>query len=180
MDNAYYISSKGEVKDIYEFWKLLLKSLGISERSELIMDLTELRNRHVAKGFRLYDKVTPVLSGLKKRYKLALVSNCSVGLSDVLRAMGLIRFFECIILSYGVGGRKPDMRIYLETLRRPKLQPRECVFVADEISDLEGARNVGLKTILVRQGEQTTQNAKDPNFKQGFQCCNISEISKFL
>ena len=47
-------------------------------------------------------------------------------------------------------------------------------------SDLEGAREVGLKTILVRQGEHTTHNAKDPNFKPEFQCNKISEILNFL
>jgi len=54
---------------------------------------------------------------MKDKYKLALVSNCAIGLSDVLSALGLTRFFECIILSYQVGVRKPDEHIYLEALR---------------------------------------------------------------
>ena len=178
--DAYRSSSKGEVKDIYEFWELFLKSMGISENPQLIEKLTELWNSHVPKIFKLYDGVYSILSALRKKYKLALVSNCAVGLSDVIRALGLTRFFECIILSYEVRLTKPDNRIYLEALHRLELTPRECIFVSDEIGDLEGAREVGLKTILVRQGGRTMHKAKDPNFKPDLECNHISEIVQFL
>jgi len=179
LDSIYRSSTEGEVKDIHEFWKVLLGNLGIRERPILIQELTELRKNHVLTRFRLYDNVISVLSTLRKNYKLALVSNCFVGLSDVLRALNLTHFFECIILSYEVGVRKPDRRIYLEALQRLKLRPEESVFVSDAISDL-GAREVGLKTILVRQGEYTTHGAKDSNFKPDFQCKHISEIMDYL
>jgi len=180
LDSTYRSSTKGEVKDIHEFWKVLLGNLGIRERPILIQELIELRKNHVLTRFRLYDNVISVLSTLRKNYKLALVSNCFVGLSDILKALNLTRFFECIILSYEVGVRKPDRRIYLEALQRLKLRPEECVFVSDAISDLEGAREVGLKTMLVRQGEYTTHGAKDLNFKPDFQCKHISEIMDYL
>jgi len=31
LDNTYRSSTKGEVRDLYDFWKLLLNSLGMSE-----------------------------------------------------------------------------------------------------------------------------------------------------
>lgn len=180
LEDIYRSSTAGEVKDIHEFWKVLLRNLGIRERPILIQELIELRKNHVLTRFRLYDDVISVLSTLRKNYKLALVSNCFVGLSDILRALNLTHFFECIILSYEVGVRKPDRRIYLEALQRLGLTPEECVFVSDAISDLEGAREVGLKTILIRQGEYTTHGAKDSNFKPDFQCKHVSEIIDYL
>lgn len=178
--NAYRNIAKGEVKNINEFWKLFLKNLSIPENPVIVLELIKAWNRNAVNLFRLYNEAIPVLSALKKRYKLALVSNCSVGLYEILKAMGLTRFFKCIILSYKVGLRKPDKSIYLEALIKIKLSPEVCIFVSDEISDLEGAREVGLKTLLVHQGEHTTQKAKDPNFKPDFQCKHISEITKFL
>ncbi|UCE95209.1 MAG: HAD family hydrolase [Candidatus Bathyarchaeota archaeon] len=180
LDNTYRSISKGEVRDIHGFWKVLLKNLGILDRPTLIQELTDLRKNHMPTRFRLYDNVISILSALKKKYKLALVSNCFIGLSDILESLGLTRFFECIILSYEVGVMKPDRRIYLEALRRLKLEPEESVFVSDAISDLEGAREVGLKTMLICQGERTNQRAKDPNFKPDFQCKHISEIIDYL
>jgi HAD superfamily hydrolase (TIGR01509 family) len=185
LDSTYKSCTKGEVKDIYEFWKVLLRNLGMPERPLLVQELTELRKNHVPTRFRLYDNVTSVLSALRKKYKLALVSNCFVGLSDVLEALNLTHFFDCIVLSYEIGVKKPGRRIYLEALQRLKLRPEGCVFVSDSISDLEGAREVGLKTILVRQGEYpfsfvTGGKAKDPNFKPDFLCKRISHVIECL
>ncbi len=185
LDTTYKNSTKGEVKDIYEFWRVLLKNLGIDERAILVQELTELRKKHVPTRFRLYENVASVLSTLRKKYKLALVSNCFVGLSEVLEALNLTHFFDCIVLSYEIGVKKPDRCIYLEALQKLKLRPDECVFVSDSISDLEGAREVGLKTILVRQGEYpfsfvTMGKAKDPNFKPDFQCKRISQVIECL
>jgi len=180
LDKAYRSNRAGESKDMFEFWEFFLNSMGIPESKPLIMELEKSRRHYVGKTIRLYDGVVPVLTDLQKKYRLALVSNCSTGLSDVIEASGLDHFFECIILSYEVGVRKPHIRIYLEALERLKLEPEGCIFVADEISDLEGARKVGLKTLLVHQGPHTTHEAKDPNFKPDFQCDNISEITNFL
>lgn len=180
LDSTYKNSTEGEVRTVYELWEAILENLGIPENSNLIKELTELREYFVATRWRLYDKAILVLSTLKKKYKLALVSNCFVGLSDVLRALNLTDFFDEIILSYEVGVRKPDRRIYLETLQRLELRPEECVFVSDTIRDLEGAREVGLKTVLIRQGKCTTYEAKDQSFRPDFQCKQISEIMEYL
>jgi len=159
---------------------LILTNLGISENSELIQQLSGLRELHLDTLFKLYDGVIPILSAWKMKYKLALVSNCPVGFSDFLKHLGLAPFFDCMILSYEVGVGKPERHIYLEALEGLGLEPDECVFVSDEISDLEGAAEIGLRTILVHQGERTTINAKDPNFRPNFICDRISEITRFL
>lgn len=146
----------------------------------LTQEMEEIRKHHYNSIFKLYDGTLSVLSDLKKQYKPALVSNCAVGLSKVIITLGLTIFFDCIILSYEVGVRKPDRRIYLKALNCLELKPHECIFVSDEISDLEGAREVGLRTMLVRQESQTIHEARNPNFKPDFQCNRISEIIDFL
>jgi putative hydrolase of the HAD superfamily len=180
LEHALRNSTKGELKNLEEFWKLFLKRLGISKQTALMRDLERVRRRHSATVFKLYDQAVPVLSALHTNYKLALVSNCAIGTSDVIEALGLSDLFECIILSYEVAVRKPDRRIYLEALRKLDLQADECIFVADEISDLEGAQEIGLKTLLVRQGSMTNHEAKNMNFKPDCQCSHISEITAFF
>jgi HAD superfamily hydrolase (TIGR01549 family) len=177
---CYGNSTKGEVKSLREFWSLFLKKMNIPEHSALVKDFEKVRSDHFAKLFWLYDGVFPTLSALQRKYKLALVSNCSIGLEEIIADLGFTSFCNCIILSYKVRVRKPEKRIYLEALECLRLKASECVFVADEISDLEGARAVGLKTILVRQGSHTIHEAKDPNFKPDFECNRISEITKFI
>lgn len=176
----YLKSSKGELKTAQEFWNLMLAKLKISGQSGLPVIMQGVGNNHETTMWKLYDEAPATLSILQKKYKLALVSNCTVGTDKVIHSLGLADFFDCISLSYQVGVRKPDRRIYLEALRCLGFEADECVFVADEISDLEGAREVGLKTILVLQGNNTFQEAKDLNFRPDFQITQISEITKIL
>jgi putative hydrolase of the HAD superfamily len=178
--SVYMESSKGKLKTSQEFWSLMLAKLKISERSELPDILQAVRNNHEMAMWKLYDGVPTTLSVLHKKYKVALVSNCAVGTDRLINSLGLAGFFDCIVLSYQIGVRKPDKRMYLEALTCLGLEANECVFVADEISDLEGARENELKTILVRQGSSTFQDAKDVNFKPDFQVNRISEVTKIL
>jgi HAD superfamily hydrolase (TIGR01509 family) len=178
--SIYGNSTKGELKTLQEFWSLTLRKLRIPERPELLDDLQEVRNNHAATMYKLYGGVLETLGVLKEKYKLALVSNCAVGADKLIHSLGLDAFFKCIILSYQVGVRKPDKRMYHEALKCLRLEAQECVFVADEISDLEGAREIGLVTILVRQGSSTFQDAKDVNFKPDFQISQIAEVTEIL
>jgi len=154
--------------------------LNLPRNTHLIRELDEFRRHNYSTIFRLYEESIDVLSRLSAKYKVILVSNCAVGLADALEVLGIANFFENTVLSYEFGVRKPDPRIYVEALRKSKLKPYECVFVSDEISDLEEASEAGLKTILVHQGLHTTCDAKNPNFKPDFECNMISEITQYL
>ena|GEM_PF-2050063 len=173
-------STTGELKSLQEFWSLMLEKLGIPERPELFYELQKARDDYSDKMYKLYDGVLETLGVLKEKYKLALVSNCAVGADMLFHSLGLDDFFICMILSYQLGVRKPNKRMYLEALKCLKLDARECAFVADEISDLEGAREIGLATILVRQGSSTFQDAQDVNFIPDFQISQIAEITHIL
>lgn len=180
-DSLIRNSMKGEIKSLQEFWQLLLKNLKMNTRpAMLIEELENVRSRHSNVVFKLYDGSLQVLELLQKKYKLALVSNCAIGTSDIIEDLGLMEYFDCVSLSYKVGVRKPDEQIYLKALHCLELRPDACIFVADEISDLEGARDLGLKTLLVRQGSFTTYEARNPDFQPDFECNRITEISSFL
>ncbi len=178
--DTYLKSSKGELNTSREFWNLMLTKLKIPQIPKLSDRLQRVRHAHDRDMFKLYEGVPTTLSILQKKYKLALVSNCAAGTDRIIRSLDIDRFFDCITLSYQVGARKPNKRLYLEALRCLDLKANDCVFVADEISDLEGARNVELKTVLVQQGNSTFQEAEDLNFKPDLKVTQISEITKIL
>lgn len=178
LSSIYISSTKGDLNSPKEYWSLMLKRLRIPAHADLMIKLEAVRNSHIHSLWRLYDGVTAALSILQEKYKLALVSNCAVGTDKSIDSLGLTNFFSCIILSYQVGARKPDKRMYLEALSCLQLEAHECIFVADEISDLEGAKDIGLSTLLVRQGPSTFQEAKNVNFEPDFETSQISEITK--
>jgi HAD superfamily hydrolase (TIGR01509 family) len=180
LGDIYISSTRGELKSLQEFWSLVLRKMKISETPELVKDMENARRNHIATLWKLYDGVHSTLLFLKKRYKLALVSNCAVGTDEAIDFLGLTGLFDCITLSYKMGARKPDKRMYVNALKCLGLEAHECIFVADEISDLEGAKDVGLKTLLVRQGSDTFKDARDPNFRPDFECDHITGVTAFL
>jgi len=176
----YKGNTSGEFKTPRQYWTTFLRDEGIAAEQKLVRDLDAVRKHLWTKAFVLYDDVLPTLSSLREKYKLALVSNCSMGTRDAINGLNLTKFFKNLILSYEVGVRKPEEKIYLVALKAVSLKASECIFVADEISDLEGARNAGISSMLVRQGSSTLCETKNPSFKPDFECNRISEITQFL
>ncbi len=71
----------------------------------------------------------------------------------VLSRLGIARHFECIIDIHALDFvNKPDRRAYLKAMELISASPAECVFVEDSISNLRPARNLGMTTVLVRDG----------------------------
>jgi HAD superfamily hydrolase (TIGR01509 family) len=180
LDKLYIRNTQGKFEDYTQYWTTFLNQQHILPDATIIQELDNTRKQTIRQLYRPYPRATQTLSKLHKRYLLALVSNCTMGTRNEINNLSLTKFFEHMSLSYEVGVRKPDERIYLDTLKALKLKGHECIFIADEISDLEGARPLKMKTLLVRQGSSTHDEAKDPNFKPDLECSRISEITRFL
>jgi len=115
---------------------------------------------HAVEGFidafiedsRMEDYVPFILTGLRDKYKLGMVSNFAhaPSLWRILRHFRLPRFFDVVVVSGELGLRKPHPRIFEEALKALAVTAEETVFVGDSLkADIYGAKRVGLKTILV-------------------------------
>ena len=108
-------------------------------------------------SWRVFEDVTG--SGLLDQLKdngivLGVVSNWDSRLPEILKNTGLASYFNFILASTVVGSAKPDAAIFEEALQRAGVAPNEACHIGDEPSaDIEGARNVGIDSILIdRQG----------------------------
>jgi len=92
----------------------------------------------------------PLLESLvAKGVRLAIVSNIALDIRPRLEELGMLRFFDTIVLSYEVGLIKPDVRIFERAVNRLGLFPSQCVMVGDSPSSDGGALSVGVCSILV-------------------------------
>lgn len=105
----------------------------------------------------LYSDVNETLAALKKRgLLLAVISNFDSRLIGILHGLGVSHWFEEIFISSRVGYAKPSREIFQTALTRHKLAPHETLHVGDsEECDLRGARNAGLKGILIDRSLNT-------------------------
>lgn len=99
--------------------------------------------------FSLNPSVLNLLSVLKGRYKLFLLSNTDIErFGFIKKKFPEILIFDDYILSYEVGYMKPHPQIYKEALNKAQARPEECVFIDDLPENIQGARDLGMNAIL--------------------------------
>jgi FMN phosphatase YigB (HAD superfamily) len=86
---------------------------------------------------------------------MIVVSNWDCSLPDWLGPTGLLDLVAGVVTSAGAGAAKPDPRVFRQALELAGVEGPEAVHVGDSLdNDVEGARGVGIRPILVqRNGE---------------------------
>lgn len=85
-----------------------------------------------------------VLTTLKNKYRLAIVSNHYSWIMDYLRKSGLAPYFESIIISEIVGVAKPNIRIMEIVLKELNLKAEKCLYVGDQPYDVLCSKQAGM------------------------------------
>jgi putative hydrolase of the HAD superfamily len=86
-----------------------------------------------------------------KRQMNAALNNESLEINDYrIKTFGLRDCFEAFFSSCYLGVRKPDRGIFSLALKITQRDPAECVMIDDRALNLECAREMGMKTILVK------------------------------
>jgi putative hydrolase of the HAD superfamily len=85
--------------------------------------------------------------------KVALLSNTEVPAMEFFYEQGYDGF-DVFVFSCTEGMAKPQKRIYQVTLERLGSMPTQTVFIDDRPEFIEGARQVGLNTILFKNVDQ--------------------------
>lgn len=95
-----------------------------------------------------FAEVIPALETLKRRFRLATLSN---GNAD-LAVIGLAHHFEIMLNAGALGCAKPDPRAYAQLADALTLKPAEILFVGDEPhADVVGPRTAGMQTVWVNR-----------------------------
>ena len=99
-----------------------------------------------------------LIQQLRKRHKVYLLSNTNsihlrfinnVIVKNLTGDDAIDVFFDQAYYSHKMGMRKPDAEIYEKVLSENNLNPEETLFLDDNISNVEGANALGIKTVYV-------------------------------
>jgi len=109
-----------------------------------------------------YPFTESILEELSKRYKLGIIANQSVGSAQRLEDWGIGKYFDLVIASAETGVEKPNPDIFKIALERANCLPENAVMVGDRIdNDILPARELGMKTVWVKQGFAKYQPKSD-------------------
>ena len=133
---------KGRISE-EEFWKNVCCDLGVSKPNVSSLWIDALKPY-----YRPREEMLSMLTILKQNsYRIALLSNTEDPTVKFFHEQGY-DMFDVLVFSCEEGIMKPERRIYDLTLERLGSRAECSVFIDDRPDYIQGAKNVGLHTIL--------------------------------
>src|SRR5258708_35869405 len=169
--------------DLVEVWREFLRnkatdytcSLSSEKREQLPLFLAELHRGIARKRLRPYPQVQETLDQLRSHYHLAVVSDAQSAYAvPELRAVGLLHYFNPIIVSGDYGYRKPDLRLFQKALDALQVRPEQAPFFGDDCyHDIFGAQQVGMKAIFVSYNQGNTSSQ---TISPDYSICSFTDL----
>ncbi len=92
--------------------------------------------------------VISIITAVRGRYRIGMISNAKLSLEDELRDHHKIYdLFDIIVNSARVGVAKPDARIFLHAAAALGVAPSACVHIDDLPHNVAGARDAGFHAV---------------------------------
>jgi HAD superfamily hydrolase (TIGR01549 family) len=120
----------------------------------VIVGASEAFCKEFMRYMRLDDDAIYVLNKLHGKYKLGLISNFALPecVVKIFEKFGLKGLFEVVIVSGTINKRKPSSEVFEKALRTLGVEASRAIFVGDTPAlDVKGARNVGIKSVLIKR-----------------------------
>ena len=155
LDDQHVVGATTDASRGWLFFDLILERAGITPSDATKAALAELHAYHTAHNLweLVPDEVYPALSAMRDMgLTLTIVSNANGTLCAHLARLGLDRYIDCALDSNDEKVEKPDPRLFEIALERSNARRESTIHVGDLYHiDVIGARNAGLRAVLVDQ-----------------------------
>ena len=108
--------------------------------------------QHLADHSRLYPGVQALLDYFQTRRQAVVTNKPNPHARDLLRRLGIDRYFVHVIAGDDGYPKKPDPAAVFAMMDQERVTPAETVFIGDNPIDIETGRNAGVLTVGVAQG----------------------------
>ncbi len=110
--------------------------------------------RKIINKYEIFPALWKTLPELRKSYKLAVVNNGTHFTIPLFRStFGFDNYFDAFLNSAIEGVKKPDIRIYILASERLHVNPTECLFMDDDLTNIEGANKTGMASLWWKDRE---------------------------
>jgi len=150
------VSDKLMIDTYLEASKGLIPSSELWARLGFSGNYPDIEKEYLDKQLTIDSEFLELAGEFKKEFSLALLSNDVKEWSSYLRCkFGLNEIFEEVVISGDVGLRKPDKKIFQLLLDRIKVPAEDCIFVDDNLRNVNAAGEIGIKSIrFIRDKEK--------------------------
>ena len=153
MEGPFEASERSSFRRLVAFDSRVLAELGHPPQPEAFFRALEHEFAE-ASSWWVYEDVAPSLAALQDAgLRLAVISNWSWALPELLHTLELAGHFEAVITSARVGFEKPHRGIFEHALEVMGVAPADAVHVGDSVhADIGGANGVGIAPVLIDRG----------------------------
>ncbi len=155
-NQVYQEFERGE-KDYLSWLAELGENVNYQQVEENLKDLID---RH----FRLYlnNKLVNLILKLKSNHIIVgCLSNTENFMESFHRKLGEKIDFDFQILSYEVGARKPEKKIYQKIFNYVDFKASEILFIDDKQENVIGAKELGISSLTYRSYKQLKRTLQD-------------------
>lgn len=160
---------KGEIKTVADLYeercKILFKIYDINETTDKFNDLLD-------KGFQEngtpFEGVENVLKKLRKRYKLAIITNGPKSQQYTrLKNAKISQYFSYVFVSEEIGYNKPDIKFFEYMFEKLEEKDKtKMLIIGDSLtSDIQGGINAGLDTCWYNVDYKENMTTINPNYE---------------
>lgn len=161
-------------KILEESIKEALNQLNINPTPKEIGELAQLTLNLYKQKTKIYEDAEKALKQLKN-YKKALVTDADKGLvQTILEKHELKQYFQAIIISDEIESYKPNPKAFQIALKKLNCKPQNAIMIGDSEADINGAKNLGIKTILIRRDSRQIKTKPD------YQITKLTQIKEIL
>jgi putative hydrolase of the HAD superfamily len=135
------------------------RALPAEKLAQMPLFLAESYRGISRRRLRLYPWVREVLDVLRERFPLALVTDAqSAYARGELHKVGLLEYFDPIVVSGDHGFRKPDRRLFRFALDGLGVAAEHTLYVGNDMHrDVFGAREAGMRTAMFTSDQGTKE-----------------------
>jgi len=153
MEGPFEASEASSFQRLVAFDTRVLLELGHPPQPERFFRSLETEFAQTSSWW-VFEDVPPALMALQGAgFRLAIISNWSWALPELLHSLELIGHFEAVVTSARVGYEKPHRGIFEHALGLMGIGPGEAMHVGDSVhADLGGANGVGIAPVLIARG----------------------------
>ena len=151
-----------EQQKVYaRYQQTVLKEVGVDTTDDPgLLGKVMARQQALSAGmhFVLFDDVLPAMKSLKRReLTIGVLTNLDQDMTLLAKGLGLDGCVDLFVTSGEIGVDKPKAPIFLAAMKRASVTPADAIHVGDQYKvDVEGARGVGIKGILLDRFDLAT------------------------
>jgi putative hydrolase of the HAD superfamily len=152
----------GDVPDMTTRVWLACRNAGRPRDQQVVAAVVREQLTHFYAGISLDPQALTMLDNLRAAgLRLGIVSNAASASERLLDIFGLRARMNTVAMSCTLGVLKPDPRIYRAALDALGADAGDAAFVGDgRDGELRGARQLGLRTVLIERGLPHTGSAR--------------------